>query len=349
MTELGRTSDPRSLVPGDPDAVSGAAAVLRRRASSAGEAGEGLRAIDTGAWTGAAAVRFREKFAYEPGRWFTAADAMQAGAGALDDYAATLRWAQGQAAEAIRLWGQEQVAAASALENARAQLRSAAASTALTLRAKAVLAPEESSWFDDLHDVGAHVVNGVASFGNAMINNPGSVAWAAAGVGLAVISAGGEGTGVALSATGVGAIAGVPLSVVSAAGVVAGAGIVTAAIGDLAVQATGDDRVTPMETRGDSAASGAADSTAGSPAGVKPGWSSRPADNGQGAVYQKPGSAGNADMVRVMDPKPGYPDGYVRFYNQHGQPIGLDGKPGPNSATHIPIRPDGTYPVPQGW
>ncbi|MEU4564356.1 putative T7SS-secreted protein [Actinoplanes sp. NPDC023936] len=375
MSELGRTSDPRMLVPGDPEAVSADAAALRGRAKSAGDAGNGLRSIDTGAWTGAAAARFRDKFGYEPGRWFTAADAMQAGAGALDDYAATLRWAREQAGEAVRLWNQGQAltseaqgtavpplsdpgddfrsAAVGTLENARAQVRSAASVAARTLRAKAELAPEKSGWLDELgdalHDAGAHVVNGVASFGTAMVNNPGSVALAAAGAGLALLSAGGGGTGVALSATGVGAVAGVPLSVVSAAGLATGAGITTAAVGNLAVQASGEDRVTPMETRGDAASSGVADSTAGNPAGVKPGWSSRPADNGQGTVYQKPGSAGNADMVRVMEPTPRYPDGYVRFYNQHGQPVGLDGKPGPNPATHIPIRPDGSYPVPQGW
>ncbi|MGY1454792.1 hypothetical protein [Streptomyces barkulensis] len=78
-------------------------------------------------------------------------------------------------------------------------------------------------------------------------------------------------------------------------------------------------------------------------------WVARTADNGKGSVWQKPGSTGNADMVRVMNPTGMYPNGYVRFHNKHGQPIGLDGKPGSKAATHIPMNPDGTYPLPVGW
>lgn len=89
------------------------------------------------------------------------------------------------------------------------------------------------------------------------------------------------------------------------------------------------------------------------PAGVKPGWGSRPADNGKGTVYQDPARAGvdNGNQVRVMDPgaNPRYPDGYVRFYGKNNQPLKLDGKPGSNAETHFPRRPDGSYDLPKGW
>ncbi len=41
--------------------------------------------------------------------------------------------------------------------------------------------------------------------------------------------------------------------------------------------------------------------------------------------------------------------GYTRFYNSGGQALKLDGKPGSESETHLPIRPDGTYDLPEGW
>ncbi|WP_072804095.1 WXG100 family type VII secretion target [Rhodococcoides yunnanense] len=87
----------------------------------------------------------------------------------------------------------------------------------------------------------------------------------------------------------------------------------------------------------------------GSPSSVPAGWTSTPAKNGRGEVWQKPGSTGNNDSMRIMDPSARYPNGYVRFYNEHGQPIDLNGKPGPQSSTHIPIEPDGSFAVPKGW
>jgi hypothetical protein len=54
------------------------------------------------------------------------------------------------------------------------------------------------------------VVNTLASVGNAAIHHPGEVITTAAGIGLTLASTGGEGVGLALDATGVGAVAGVP-------------------------------------------------------------------------------------------------------------------------------------------
>jgi hypothetical protein len=71
---------------------------------------------------------------------------------------------------------------------------------------------------------------------------------------------------------------------------------------------------------------------------VPKGWDIRPADNGQGIVYQRPGATGNADSVRIAYPTKQYPDGYLRYYNRLGQPLDANGSPGPNSATHIPLN-----------
>ena len=85
--------------------------------------------------------------------------------------------------------------------------------------------------------------------------------------------------------------------------------------------------------------------------GVKDGWVQRPARNGKGQVWQEPGMPENTNFnsIRFADPDRRYPDGCVRFYNADGQPLDLNGKPGSMAATHIPRRPDGSYPLPKGW
>ena len=87
------------------------------------------------------------------------------------------------------------------------------------------------------------------------------------------------------------------------------------------------------------------------PPGVPPGWVGRPAENGMGTVYQQPGAVGNSNSVRIMEPSADsrYPYGYVRFTNEHNQPIDLDGNPGTRAETHIPRNPDGSFPIPKGW
>lgn len=114
MAELGETADPRALVPGDPAAIEENARVLHGRSRGTGQAGDSLRRIDTGSWAGPAAAKFHDKFSYEPAKWLAASDSFDAVAEALDGYAQTLRWAQGQASEAIRLWNRGQAATADA-------------------------------------------------------------------------------------------------------------------------------------------------------------------------------------------------------------------------------------------
>lgn len=79
---------------------------------------------------------------------------------------------------------------------------------------------------------------------------------------------------------------------------------------------------------------------------VPEGWTQRVADNGKGSVYQQPGSVGNTNSVRIMEPTPKYPDGYARVYNNqgNGQPIDVFGTPGPQPTTHIPETYVGPWP-----
>lgn len=80
------------------------------------------------------------------------------------------------------------------------------------------------------------------------------------------------------------------------------------------------------------------------PRSVPEGWAARAADNGAGVVFQRSGAAGNADMIRVMDPTAKYPTGYMRIFNSYGQPVDVFGTPGPPVDTHIPIGYDGPWP-----
>lgn len=367
MAELGETQDPRELIPGRPEVIEENARVLGARAEDAGRAAEGLQAIDTGSWKGPAAGAFQDRFSYEPSRWFTAADSLEAGAGALDGYAATLRWAQGQAGEAIWLWDQGQAATRQArsehdaavaqaaahqqqappftdpgeqsrqaaretLDRARAQLREAGDIAAGILRGETEAAPEESGWLDALGHtmsaVGAHVVNGLASFGNALLHHPGEVLAAAGGIGLMAVSATGEVAGVALDATGVGAVAGVPLNAVSTAGIIAGAGITGAAVASIASHAAGDDQVSPVDT-----GSGSGSEEAGSAAGEPPKEITGLTEHGQQQALGRDGGRGVSDAAMhdaVNNPiKPvqeqAHPDGPTYKYRGRDAVVVLNG------------------------
>lgn len=178
--------------------------------------------------------------------------------------------AQAQAATAIGQWNSGQAshqAACDTLADARSRLDSAGKSAAAMVGGARDLAPPKPSFWSHIgslaadlgHDaktVGLDVINGFASFGNAAINHPGELAAAAGGAALTTISAAGDGLGVALDATGIGALAGGPLNAVSTVGVAAGAGITGTALGAIAKDAAGPDHVSLMNSNDSPAGSG---------------------------------------------------------------------------------------------
>ncbi|WP_020661158.1 WXG100 family type VII secretion target [Amycolatopsis benzoatilytica] len=114
MGELGETSDPKALVPGDPPAVFENVRVMKARANTVTSVGDALKRIDTGSWTGQASDKFHEDHQTEVPRWLQGSDSLQNGAQALEDFANTLQWAQSQAAEAVAKWQQGDGATAQA-------------------------------------------------------------------------------------------------------------------------------------------------------------------------------------------------------------------------------------------
>ncbi|MFJ9781052.1 putative T7SS-secreted protein [Amycolatopsis sp. NPDC101161] len=106
MAELGETDDPKALVPGEAKEIRASTVHLTVYGDTMIRIGEGFKKLDTGGWSGPAADAYHERTHAEPARWLTAGDAFHAAAAAINGYASTLDWAQGQAQQAIDLWKQ---------------------------------------------------------------------------------------------------------------------------------------------------------------------------------------------------------------------------------------------------
>lgn len=131
MAELGSTSDPKALIPGDPDAIDKNVTAIGGRGNSMALAGQSLQAINTGdTWTGDGADAFRTVFQTQPVKWLSAADAFINTSTTLSQYAGVLRWAQGQAKEAIRKYDEAQAATRKAINEHNAAVTRANATNA---------------------------------------------------------------------------------------------------------------------------------------------------------------------------------------------------------------------------
>ncbi len=127
MAELGVTTDPKELVPGEPAYVDDAAETLRTRGEKFDTVASDLRKIDVGGWEGQASTSFQEMFSLEPPKWIKACEAMETVSGVLTEHAETLRWAQAQAAQAVEVWERGEAATERATAEHNAAVANASA------------------------------------------------------------------------------------------------------------------------------------------------------------------------------------------------------------------------------
>jgi hypothetical protein len=235
------------------------------------------------------------------------------------------------------------------------------------------LPAEEPQWhetvLDNVLDAAAWTYNHTAvplvnTAGNvieAVAEHPEDLIEMAIGAGMIFLGAGGEVGGFALDATGVGAVAGVPINVASAGLIAGGASTFGHGAGRLVEHAQQKDHRWLQEHEmtlrrhlrgkaGDPLPDHWRPKEAGST------WKGRVPRDTKGEVWQDPkvrktrdGEPENRRTLRVEDPSDKNPNGAMRYYNDHGQPLTREGKTGTNAETHHPIREDTTYDVPKGW
>ncbi|MFE2519829.1 putative T7SS-secreted protein [Streptomyces mirabilis] len=114
--QLGETDQANELVHGNPASIRAAAKHLTGFHTAFDSVGQGMRSLDSSHWQGESADTFREKFAMHPPKWLHAADACEAAGKALDSYADTVKWAQGQAQDAVGLYKKGKKASEQAVE-----------------------------------------------------------------------------------------------------------------------------------------------------------------------------------------------------------------------------------------
>lgn len=123
-----------------------------------------------------------------------------------------------------------------------------------------------------------------------------------------MLSAAGEGGGLVLDATGVGAIAGVPLNAVSAAGMATGVGITGVSVAAMASQAGGEDHVEPLKTSsgGGSGAGGGEE-----PPFEAPDEITGRTDHGEQQIQTRDGHGVNDEAVNDAVQNPTKPPRYI--------------------------------------
>ena len=108
--QLGETDDYKKLIHGSVSTLRANAGHLKDFQKAFEKVAQGLKGLDAQHLRGKAADAFREKVQIQPKKWHTAADACEKAAKALEDFAGTVSWAQGQAKEALAKYNQGKTA-----------------------------------------------------------------------------------------------------------------------------------------------------------------------------------------------------------------------------------------------
>ncbi|RZQ64503.1 putative T7SS-secreted protein [Amycolatopsis suaedae] len=172
--ELGQTSDPKALIPGEATALTTAAASLRGHGAVLEDVAAGLSGVKIDGWFGSASNAFWDRFNPEPAHWRRAADAMTAGAYALERQADAVRAAQLIAEEAIELWeqGEQATRAAEAARAGKADGEPEVTDPGEALRQEARQVLNRGR--EQLEEIGSAVAEVLASHGGSA---PGAPPW----------------------------------------------------------------------------------------------------------------------------------------------------------------------------
>ncbi|SCK35765.1 putative T7SS-secreted protein [Streptomyces sp. WMMB 322] len=119
--QLGETEDPKEIIHGDVEKLTDRAEHLRDFYKAFDKLGSGLKRLDVHGWEGEAGEAFRSEFQPQPKFWLQAADACEAAAKQMVQYASTVQWAQGEAKEAIALYKKSKAASDKAVDDYNAK------------------------------------------------------------------------------------------------------------------------------------------------------------------------------------------------------------------------------------
>ncbi|MFG3252143.1 putative T7SS-secreted protein [Streptomyces sp. NPDC048172] len=183
--QLDESDEPDRLVYGSPGKLRATSEHLTDFQKAFNQVARGLKRLPEGKLKGKAADAFWDKVGLEPAKWTKAADACEKAAGALDDFAGTVEWAQRQAREAVAKYKDDKKdEAEEQLVEARTQRNTAAARAQKAVKAAAEAAPPKPSYAEragdgleglklDATHVAGGVVKGVAgTYGFVRSVNP---------------------------------------------------------------------------------------------------------------------------------------------------------------------------------